>query len=58
MLVQILVTPLASLLPTLIPQAVTDWLAQPSLPPADFRETQSDLSAKASQRSWRASGLV
>ena len=39
MLLQILVIPLASLLPTLIPHAVTDWLTPPSMPPADFRET-------------------
>ena len=40
---QILVTPLASLLPTVIPQAVTDWPASPSIPPAERRPRQRAL---------------
>ena len=40
---QILVTPLANLLPTVIPQAVTDWPASPSIPPADRRPRQRAL---------------
>ena len=39
---------LLTLVPTLMPQAVTDWLTPPSMPPADFRDTHTVLSANAS----------